>query len=254
MKIIVVTGASSGIGKQFAIKLTQDTPCDEIWALARNEESLSLLAYEIKIPVRVIPCDLTTEEGMQTYCALLNEHLPDVHVLVNAAGFGRFGSYGDIPVTDAQQIIDLNCSALVNMTMNTLPYMRQGSTIIQIGSISGNQPLPYLNLYSASKAFVNSFSRALNVELEDRGIHCAVVTPGWASTGFFETAQKTNKNAVTRFPDMHTPEFIVEKALRDIAKGKDISRPGALTKLQVLAAKIVPVRTAMSTWLRQQRH
>lgn len=143
---------------------------------------------------------------------------------MNASGFGRFGTYAEIPLADSLGMLDINCKALVAMTELTLPYMREGAKILQLDSLSSFQPVPYINVYGATKAFVLSYSRALNVELKPRGIHCMAMCPGWVKTEFFDHAIKKGSNAVTYFNIMFTAEDVVRTGMRDLYRGKkDVS-------------------------------
>ena len=190
MKIAVITGASSGMGREFVLQLSRREQFDEIWVIARRKERLEALKPLVDTPLRVVPLDLSAQPGWDAYAALLAAEQPDVRVLVNASGFGRFGTYAEIPLADSLGMLDLNCKALVAMTELTLPYMREGAKILQLDSLSSFQPVPYINVYGATKAFVLSYSRALNMELKPRGIHCMAMCPGWVKTEFFDHAIK----------------------------------------------------------------
>ncbi|MBQ7982939.1 MAG: SDR family NAD(P)-dependent oxidoreductase, partial [Clostridia bacterium] len=184
MKIAVITGASSGMGRQFVLQLAQKEPFDEIWVISRSQENLEALRGECTTPLRVLALDLGQEESIEAYSAQLAVQQPDIRVLVNCAGYGKFGASCDIPVQEQLGMIDLNCRAMAAMTMASLPYMTSGSKIVQVDSLSAFQPVPYMTVYGATKAFVLSYSRAMNVELASRGIRVMAVCPGWVNTGF----------------------------------------------------------------------
>ena len=156
MKIAIVTGASSGMGREFVRQLSDYATADEIWAVARRADALEALKGETSIPVRPVCLDLLKEECFRTLEAMLAEEKPDIKLLVNAAGFGKFGAYHKVSVTDDCRMIDLNCKALVVMTRLCLPYMGKGSHILQLDSLSAFQPVPYITTYGATKAFVLS--------------------------------------------------------------------------------------------------
>ena len=139
------------------------------------------------------------------------------------------------------------------MTYASIPYMQKGSRIYQIGSLSSFQPVPYINVYGATKAFVLSFSRALNVELAPRGIRVMAVSPGWVRTAFFDRAV-TDDSAVTYYNRYYTPEQVVTRAFRDMKKGKDVSIAGFPVRMQVLATKLLPHKLVMKIWMKQQGH
>lgn len=255
MKIAVVTGASSGMGRQFALQLTQYEKFDEMWVIARRQQPLEELRAQVGCPVRPICLDLADSAALASYSALLQQHAPQVAVLVNCAGFGKFGRYDEIPLEDCMGMIDLNCKALVAMTQLTLPYMAAGGRIVQLDSLSAFQPVPYLNVYAATKAFVLSYSRALGRELRQRGVRVLAVCPGWVKTAFFDRAGTTSNTAITYFNALFQAEDVVRTALRQLYRGKkDVSIHGASIRLQVLATKLLPHRWVMEIWMRQQKH
>lgn len=251
MKIAVITGASSGMGREFALKLDRDETFDELWVIARRRDRLEALGRETRAKVRAIPLDLTKKESFTEYKALLESEKPEVAVLVNAGGFGRFGKFTDISLEDQLEMIDLNDKALVSMTYLTLPYMKAGGRIYEIGSLSSFQPVPYIGVYGASKAFVLSFSRAIGKELEKENIRVLAVCPGWVTTEFFDRA--VSDDTITYYNKYVTAEQVVERALRDMKKGKDVSVCGASVRAQVRLTKLLPHRLVMAIWCKQQK-
>ncbi len=251
MRIAVVTGASSGMGREFVRQIDKAETFDEIWVIARRQERLESLAAETGAPLRILPLDLTKEESVAAYKSLLEKEKPDVAVLVNGSGFGRFGAFTDYPLADYGTMIDLNTKALVSMTYVTLPYMKAGGRIYEIGSLSSFQPVPYINVYGATKAFVLSFSRALNAELRKTGIRVMAVCPGWVRTEFFDHA--VTDNTIQYYNRFYEPEDVVKTALRDMKRGKDVSVCGVPVKAQVLAVKLLPHKAVMRIWLKQQK-
>lgn len=252
MKIAVITGASSGMGREFVLRLAKEKPFDEIWVIARRLErlqSLQTLVPEVKI--RPLAMDLTREDSLAEYKTLLAAENPEVSVLVNASGFGKFGAFEDIELSEQLNMIDLNDKAYVAMTYLTLPYMRGGGEIYQLDSLSSFQPVPYITVYGATKAFILSFSRALNVELKKRKIRSMAVCPGWVRTEFFDRAVRDD--TITYYNRFFTPEEVVARALRDMKKGKDVSVCGASIRAQVWLTKLLPHRLVMKIWCRQQK-
>lgn len=251
MKIAVVTGASSGMGREFVKQLDAAHAFDEIWVIARRRDRLVTLADEVKATVRPVCLDLSAKESYDEYAALLAAEQPEVSVLVNGSGFGKFGAFADMALDDQLAMIDLNDKALVAMTYLTLPYMKAGGQIYQIDSLSSFQPVPYINVYAATKAFVLSFSRALNVELKKRGIRVLAVCPGWVRTEFFDRA--VTDDTITYYNRYFDADEVVARALRDMRKGKDVSVCGFSIRMQVLATKLLPHRLVMKIWCRQQK-
>ena len=255
MRIAIITGASSGMGRELAFQISEKEHFDEIWVIARREEALAKLKEEIKTTVRPIALDLTKAESFQEYETLLQKENPEVAFLANVAGFGKFGRYDEVPLQDCMDMIDLNCKALVAITQLTLPYMKKGSRILQLDSLSAFQPVPYLNVYGSTKSFVLSYSRALNRELKTSGIRVMSVNPGWVKTEFFEHAEKSSSDAVTYFNVMYEAKDVIRTAIRDLYHTKkDVSIHGLQIKLQVLAVKFLPHKWVMNIWMKQQKH
>lgn len=252
IKIAIVTGASSGIGRQFVRALDDRGGLDEIWVIARRADRLSELADVSKTKIIPISLDLSYPHSDEELSYLLSSKNPDVRVLINAAGYGKFGAFEDLSLPDQTGMIELNTSALVGVTYRTLPYMSQGSQIYQIGSLSAFQPVPYLGVYAASKAFVLSFSRALGRELAERGIRVLAVCPGWVRTEFFDRAV-VRDGVIVYFNKFFTPEQIVTRAFKDMKRGRDVSVCGFSIRMQVLLTKILPHKLVMAIWCRQQK-
>lgn len=253
--IAIITGASSGIGKVFATTLASHGEYDEVWAIARNVERLEALKEEIPFPVRPISLDLSDESFIEKMKGMLEEEKPNVKILINCSGYGKFEATEKVPLEDNLGMIDLNCRALTAMTLLALPYMEKGAEIIEIASVAGFQPIPYINIYGATKAYVLSFSRALNRELKGRGIRVLAVCPFWTKTAFFDRAIKKDEEAVVKkYVAMYEPEFIVKTAWKTLEKSKrDFVVPGFKAKMQVLAVKILPHSLVMSIWQSQQK-
>ena len=150
-------------------------------------------------------------------------------------------------------MIDLNVSGVVAMGLVCIPYMEHGSHIINIASQAAFQPLPYQNIYSSTKAFVRNYTRALNVELKDKGIAATAVCPGWMKTGLIDRGLIGAKKATKNFAGMVTPDVVAKKAISDADKGKDISVYSAYVKMCHLVAKILPQKVMMKLWLIQQK-
>ena len=254
MNIAIVTGASSGMGREFVLQLSEYVAVDEIWVIARREKALEELKHEVRIPVRPITLDLCDSSSFARYRALLEEEKPNVKLLVNAAGFGKFGAFQRVSPEDDCKMIDLNCKALVMITRLTLPYMCAGSHILQLDSLSAFQPVPYITTYGATKAFVLSYSRSINRELKSQGIRVMAMNPGWVKTEFFNHAFQTNHSEVQYFDRLYEAKDVVATGLHDLYKTKkDYSVHGLPVKVQVWLVKIVPHSIVMSIWQNQQK-
>ena len=254
MKIAVVTGASSGMGKEFVLQLSQYVAVDQIWVIARRENALQQLQQEVSVPIRVISLDLCNLESYETYKSLLAQEQPEVKLLVNAAGFGKFGNFQNIPLEEDCRMIDLNCRALVAMTRLTLPYMKSGSHILQLDSLSAFQPVPYIATYGATKSFVLSYTRAIAQELKPQGIRVMAMNPGWVKTEFFNHALQTNGNEVQYYNHLYEAKDVVATGLKDLYKSKkDYSVHGFPIRNQVRLVKLLPHSIVMKVWINQQK-
>ncbi|MBQ2202419.1 MAG: SDR family NAD(P)-dependent oxidoreductase [Clostridia bacterium] len=250
MRIAVITGASSGMGREFAKAVDKAFDLDELWVIARRAERLESLRSECRTPVRALGWDLSAPENQHAYKALLEAEKPEIRILVNAAGYGLFGAAEDLDVENQLGIVALNDTALSAMCLLSLPYMQNGDTIVNLGSNSSWQPVPYMTVYAASKAYVLSFSRALGSELKPRGIHVLCVCPGWIKTEFFDRAK--HDDTIRYFDRWYTAEQVVDRAMKDLKKKKTVSILGFPVRMQVRLVKLLPVKLVMNTWCRQQ--
>ena len=251
-KIAVITGASSGMGRRFAETVTQWGQFDEVWAIARRLDRLEELRQTVPFPVRPVALDLTDRARFAAYADLLKAEEVEVGLLVNASGFGKFCAAMDAPLEVNLNMVDLNCQALMALCQLTVPYMTGGGRIINIASVAADQPIPYLNVYAGTKAFVLRYSRALNRELKSRGIGVTAVCPFWTKTEFFGRAIEEGEPVVKKYIAMYEPDQIVFRAWRDAKRGKDVSRYGFIARAQSLLTKTVPHSLVMDIWMNQQ--
>ena len=255
-RICVITGASSGIGKEFFTEIVNDGyfKFDEYWVIARNSARLEELKALTSTPVRAIPLDLSKESSFEEYKKLLEEEKPEIGLLVNCSGFGKFESTVKVGYEVTMNMIDLNAKATAAMDIISLDYMKSGDGIMNIASVAGYQPIPYINTYGATKAFVLNFTRALSVEQKHKGIRVMAVCPFWTKTEFFDRAIKPDEDAVVKnYIAMYEPKQIVGRALSDYKKGKSVSLFGFMTKAQLLLVKLLPVPAVMKVWTSQQK-
>ena len=250
MRIAVITGASSGMGREFVYALDREEAFDEIWVIARREERLEELKARCRNPIRPLVWDLQKRESLYAYRELLEKEQPEIAVLVNAAGFGLFGVFTEMDMDRQLDIIDLNARALTGLCYLSVPNMKAGGRIWNMGSMSSWQPVPYINVYGASKAYVLSFSRALGKEVEKRGIRVMAVCPGWITTEFFEHA--VHDDTIQYYNRFYPPEQVIAKALKDMKKGRAVSVLGLPERLQVQLVKHLPTSFIMNTWCKQQ--
>ncbi len=254
--ICVITGASSGIGREFFDQIVASTEYkfDEIWVIARGADKLEELRASTEIPVKALTLDLSKEESFKIYEEELAKEEVRVKLLVNCSGFGKFESSENIGIEQSLNMIDLNVKATVAMDLASLKYMGEGDGIINIASVAAYQPIPYINVYGATKSFVLNFTRALGVEVKKRGIHVMAVCPFWTKTKFFDRAVKEEKDPVVKtYVVMYDPADIAKTALKDYLKKKPVSMFGVISKLQVLAVRMMPATITMKVWMGQQK-
>ncbi len=251
MRIAVITGASSGMGREFAKAVDRAYALDEIWLIARRKERLLALAGECRTPIRALDWDLSAPESLNAYRELLAAEQPEIQILINAAGYGVFCTFSEGDPENQLGIVDLNDRALTAMCSLSLPYIKAGGEIVNLGSNSSWQPVPYMAVYAASKAYVLSFSRALGRELKTRGIHVLCVCPGWIKTEFMDRA--VHDDTITYYDRWYTAEQVVERAMKDLKKRRSVSILGFPVRMQVRLVKLLPVSWVMNTWCKQQK-
>lgn len=251
-KVAVVTGANSGLGKAFVEQLLRE-PIDEIWAIARNEERLKAVQELAPKRIRIFAADLTNQSSLFYVESALRNEKPCVRFLINNAGFAKFADYESLDIYESSNLIDLNAKAVVQMALRVLPHMEKGSSIVNIGSLSAFMPLPYMNIYAATKVFVKNYSLALREELKPRGIHVTAVCPGWIDTNLYARADIGAKKTVNKFSGMVQPDVVAEKAIRDAKANRALSVYGFLANAVRILAKFLPASWCMRLWMMQQK-
>ena len=251
MKIALVSGASSGMGRSMAVKIAKTAPfIDEIWVTARRKEALLSLKKDIpEQKLRVFAGDLTDPAFRGTLGAALKQEGAKIIFLVNAAGFGVLGPEGTLTEEESLGMVRLNCEAMTAMTELSLPYLVKGARIIQFASAAAFLPQPGFAVYAATKAYVLSYSYALSEELKHRGIRVTAVCPGPVDTPFFGLAEKHAPSPVYKRFIMAKTDKVTAKALRDSIAGKQVSVYGAPIKAFRLLSKLLPWKL-MLFWYR----
>lgn len=251
MSIAVITGASSGIGAEFARGLVK-RGADELWLIARREERLIALGEELGVKYKVITADLSDSSGIEKVREELKKESPKIKYLVSAAGFGDFGGFDELCEDAVAKMIDLNVKALVLLTHMILPYMERGGKIVELGSGSCFTPLPYFNVYAASKAFVLHYSKALYYEAKKYGVSVTCFCPGWVHTEFIGKATSNSEVTMPK-PKALRPllkcEKVVDGALRAMDKGRKMYVVGKFTKMQHVLFKLLPDGILSRAWL-----
>jgi short-subunit dehydrogenase len=230
----LVTGASSGIGEEFARQLAGRGY--DVILVARRADRLERIAAELPTSAHVIPCDLATEaDTLASKVAALGL---EVDLLVNNAGYGTFGRFIDIEEgRDAGQV-RINCEAVVILTRAFLPGMvaRGRGGIINVASNTAFQPIPYWAVYAASKAFVLHFTEALHVELRGTGVRCLALAPSAVETEWHDVAG-VERIAV---PGKIQPDSAVREALDGFEKDRRVLVPGGIARWMTRAGALAP--------------
>ena len=238
MKTVLITGASSGIGKEFALKFAKKGY--NLVLVSRRRNLLTKLKKEINnenINIDCYACDLTVNpKAVYDYC---KKKKIQVDVLVNNAGFGEYGKFIDCNINEAKQMIDLNDKALVELTYYFIKDMKDNGYghIINTASVASFVPGPYMAVYYASKAFVLSFSLALRQELKQDNIRVSTLCPGNTDTDFWKVAKVDNsKNSFTR-----TSEQAATTGMKMFEDNGAYAVDGLLNKLAVGIVRHLPL-------------
>jgi len=244
----LVTGASSGIGEEFARQLA--VRGHDVVLVARRKERLNSLAGTLStlhaVMVEVVPADLTTQRGV----AIVEKRIGagDVDLLVNNAGVGSVGEFAQLPLEREVEQVDLNVRALLELTHAALRSMiphRRG-TIINVASMAGFQPVPYNTTYAATKAFVLHFSEALHEEAKAHHITVTCLCPGPVRTEFQQVAgidsNRMGGRALLHYMARENVHDVVKAALEAAEAGRAIAIPGRVNAAIVETAQVVPRR------------
>lgn len=240
----LVTGASSGIGADFARELAQRGM--HLVLVARREERLEALAGELKrehgIRTRVIALDLAAPDAAGALHQRLHGESIAVDVLVNNAGFGVFGEFLEVPWERQRQMLELDVLALVHLTRLFAADMRARGfgRVLQVSSIGAFQPSPTYATYSAAKAFVLSFGEALACELRGSGVTVTVVAPGVADTEFF--AVSGQKRSLFQRLTIMSSARVARIGVRAMERGRTLVVPGIANVAIAVAMRVVPRR------------
>jgi short-subunit dehydrogenase len=239
---IVVTGASSGIGREFA----RIAACEGHFMLlvARSRDALEALAAELSARgavCAVLPLDLGKPEGADAIEQALARRGLYCDVLVNSAGFGLFGPASLIDPREQIGVLDVNARALTELTLRFLPGMveRDRGGILNVGSMTGYAPGPNMAVYYATKAYVHSFTTALALETGGRGVTVTSLTPGFVRTGFFARCQIGHTRISKLYPRMDAAE-VARIGWKGFKQGKSRVVPGLANRVVATLARLTP--------------
>lgn len=233
-KIGIITGASSGMGKEFALQIAKKYDYDQLWLVARRKDKLEELTNQINNEkgtelAKPIVLDLSGKKGVDFFKNLLEEEdrflrridsSLCIGLLINNAGFGTYGPFDDTDTEREMDMVELNCTSLTGMCGIALPYLKKDSVIINTASLAAFMPLGNFAVYGATKAFVLSFSVALAAELKSKGIKVCALCPGSVSTEFANIASEGVRKEVK---GGHDPVKVVSHCLKKAFSGKTIA-------------------------------
>ncbi len=242
MKIAVITGASSGLGAEFAFAIDRNKgEIEEIWLIARREDKLAETADKLNISTKILSLDITDTESLKAYTDLLKSEKAEVKLLINNAGFGKLGNFDELSAKDNACMVRLNCEALTYFTSITLPFMKENSEIINSCSIASFTPNTRMAVYSSTKAYVMSLSRALRAELKVRKINVLAVCPGPMDTEFLSVAGigKGTSRTFDTLPRVN-PKEMAEKSLKASKAKKAVYTNKLFYKFYRILAKLLP--------------
>lgn len=267
-KIAIITGASSGMGKEFALQVPQFFDVDEIWLLARRKDKLDEIALLVErrrkeqpvilsealaksknlstveqpctMKVRPIEMDIAGKNGVERFCGILKEEKAknefQIVLLINNAGFGTYGTFFETPLSREIEMVDLNCTSVVGFTGASLPFMQKNSVIINTASLAAFLPLGNFSIYAATKSFVLSFSVSLAAELREKGIKVLALCPGPVDTEFANVASNGARKIVRHGK---SAKKVVRHCLKKAVKGKKIAIMVFGWKFKAFASRFV---------------
>lgn len=242
MKIALLTGASSGLGCAYAKYIGEIFPeIDEIWALARRSDRLEALARRISKP-KIVPvvCDITKDAELAALHARLAAEKPEIFLLINNAGCGYHGAFSESDAAEQLRSVELNVTALTGITRMALDFMPAGGRVLNTCSIASFAPNANMAVYSATKAYVSFFSRALNEELRTGGRSSTAVCPAPMNTEFLAVGHiEGNSKAFERLPYCDV-DRVAKGALIAAKKRRSIHTPRIFYKFYRLLSRILP--------------
>lgn len=239
--IMIITGASSGIGREFALQADLSfAATEEFWLVARREDGLRETAGLLRHRTRIFPVDVTESANLDALEKAVIAENAVVRMLINCAGVGHRGIFCERDTLEALEMLRLNCLALTELTHRMIPYMRRNSRIIQMASAAAFLPQPGFAVYAAAKAYVVSFSRALNRELKPLGIHVTCVCPGPVDTPFLDIAGQRGRMPAVKRLALTDAGTVAGQALRDSLHRRELSVCGLPVKALRLLSALVP--------------
>ncbi len=250
MKIVLITGATSGIGYELAKVFARNNY--NLILTGRNEQRLNEIRNEFtnyKISIHTFSCDLSKQNSVSELFYLINKSNLEIDILINNAGFGLLGPFNEVDLQSQLDMIQVNITSLVELTHLIIPSMikRKSGKIMNVASTAAFQPGPYMAIYYATKSFVLSFSEALHYELKDYGISVSTLCPGPTKTDFQRRARMENINLErSKLLPYMSAEKVAEIGYKGLMKGKRVIIPGMMNKIGTIIVKFVPKKIVLN--------
>jgi uncharacterized protein len=244
MKYALITGASKGIGRSLAFALAREKY--NLLLVARSEDVLKELKESLSkysVDVHYLDIDLSLPDSSKLVRKWYSDKKINISILVNNAGYGLWGNFDKLSLSNQNNMLQLNIFAVVNLTYEILPLLKANpkSYILNVASTAAYQAVPTLSLYAASKAFVLLFSRGLKFELKDTGVSVTCLCPGPTSTGFIKRAGMAGGIIEERAEKFSMdPDKVAEIALAGMFRGKAEVIPGIANKIGAMFASLAP--------------
>lgn len=247
MRTAIITGASSGLGREFVRQLEDVFPDVECyWLIARRRERLAEMAGELSHKnVECLALDLCDPMSFVALQEKLASDHQQVQVLINNAGCGYLGEVGQTETSLQTRMVDLNLRALTAITSMCIPYMEAGSRIINVSSIASFCPTPRMTVYSATKAYVSAFTLGLSEELKKKGVTVTAVCPGPMETEFLDVGRISGNSRTFAMLPYCDQVRVAGGTLRAAKAGRTIYTPRLFYKTYRLLAKVTPAKLMM---------
>jgi uncharacterized protein len=240
MPFTLITGASSGIGEEFARQYAQKG--HSLILIARSKDKLDQLSSDLQknynATVHVIPQDLSKIDAAEELFKKCQDQNLEVNFLINNAGVGLIGNFESHPIDKIQEMLQLNILTVTKLTYLFLPQLKKNEgALLNLASQVSFTPAPYMTVYAATKAYVLSFTEALRVELKNTNVKVMALCPGPTYTKFFERAKSTPNDINFKF---RTTQEVVSCAIEGLENGKAITIPGWENKAFVFFTHLMP--------------
>ena len=241
MKIAIITGASSGLGREYALQLAENFPeVEAVWLVARRKALLDELGGRLALPAVSVPLDLTSDTDLGILSRKLEEEQPEVRLLVNCAGCGYLANVAETDPALLSRMCDLNMKAMTLVTRAALPYIPSGGHIVNVSSIASFCPNARMTVYSSTKAYVSSFSLGLREELRERRISVTAVCSGPMDTEFLDIGEIRGNSKMFRTLPYCDPKKVAAGSYKAAKADRAFHTPRAFFKLYRFVAKITP--------------